>query len=154
MNIIEPNIEDYIAINKIALQVHNSHVDWAPDFFAKCDEIITKDTLTDMIQKHNIFVAKINDKIVGYINIIIKIKNQKGFTYRKQLDIDSVCVDKKYRNQGIGTAMINYIKEYAKELNCTHIALNVNPENTEAIHFYEKLGMKIRHISYSLQLDN
>lgn len=153
MNIIEPKIEDYFEINRIALQVHNSHVVWAPDFFSKCDEIITKEALANMIQNHNIFVAKINDSIVGYINILIKIKNQNGFTYRKQLDIDSICVDEKYRNQGIGTAMINYIKDYATKLNCTHIALNVNLENTEAINFYEKLGMKIRHLSYSMQLE-
>jgi len=154
MIITEPKIEDYVAINNIALQVHNSHVKWAPDFFSECNEIITKDDFADMLQKHSVFVAKINNEIVGYMYIIIKVKDQKGFTYRKQLDIDSICVDEKYRNQGIGTAMINYIKEYATNINCTHIALNVNPENTNAIHFYEKIGMKIRHIAYSMQLDN
>ena len=41
MNITEPKIEDHVEINKIALQVHNSHVNWAPDIFSKCNEVIT-----------------------------------------------------------------------------------------------------------------
>ena len=152
MEITKPNIEDCKIINDLAIQVHDCHVNWRPDFYTKCDELITKDDLAEMINNNNIFVAKIDGKIVGYVSIMTKVRQHKGFRYRNQLDIDSICVDEKYRRQGIATALLEYIKKYAIELNCTDIYLNVNPENHIGIHLYEKLAMTVRSIGYSMQI--
>lgn len=152
MEITVPRVEEYKEINRLAVQVHDFHVNWRPDFYLKCEELITKEDLESMINNDNIFVAKIDDNIVGYVNFIVKERNHKGFRYRKQLDIDSICVDENYRNQGIGTALMNYIKQYALDNNCTDIFLNVNEENVNAINLYKKLGMQIRHIAYDMQI--
>jgi len=44
--------------------------------------------------------------------------------------------------------------EYAKENNCTDVRLTVNEENEKAIKLYEKLGMKVRNIAYTMKIDN
>lgn len=152
MEFLVPNVKDYKEINELAIQVHNCHVNWRPDLFIKCDNLISKEDLEDMIQNNSIFVLKEDSKIIAYATIIIKERNHKGFRYRKQLDIDSICVDEKYRNQGIGTKFLNFIKDYAIENGCTDIALNVNEENLNAIHLYEKFGMKRKHIAYSMKI--
>lgn len=154
MEITVPNVNDYEAINKLAIQVHNCHVNWRPDFFVSCDNLISKDDLADMIDNNGIFVAKINNEIVAYATIYIKEREHKGFRYRKQLDIESICVEKKYRHQGIGTKLFEFIKDYALKNECTDLFLNVNEENISAINLYEKMGMKVRSIAYSMQIDN
>ena len=155
MKIELPNINDWEVINNLAVQVHELHVNWRPDLFISVDEVITKEELEEMIENNEIFVAKIADDIVGYITFVIKEKvNQNPkFRRRKQLNIEAMCVDNKYRGKGIGTALLNFIKEEAKKNNCTDIYLTVNEENKNAIKTYEKFGMKVKNISYSMKID-
>ena len=63
-----------------------------------------------------------------------------------------MCVDNKYRGQGIGSSLLEFIEKYAKEANCTDIYLTVNEENTNAIKTYEKFGMRVKNIAYSKQI--
>ena len=53
--------------------------------------------------------------------------------------IDSLAVSLPYRNQGVGTALIEKAKEMARELRIGMVTLAVEPEN-RAKKLYEKLG--------------
>ena len=53
--------------------------------------------------------------------------------------IDSLAVSLPYRNQGVGTALIEKAKEMAKELGITIVTLAVEPQN-RAKKLYQKLG--------------
>ena len=53
--------------------------------------------------------------------------------------IDSLAVSLPYRNQGVGTALIEKAKEIARELGIDMVTLAVEPEN-RAKKLYEKLG--------------
>ena len=53
--------------------------------------------------------------------------------------IDSLAVSLPYRNQGVGTALIEKAKEMAKEKGISVVTLAVEPEN-RAKKLYEKLG--------------
>lgn len=72
--------------------------------------------------------------------------------YRKQLQIEAICINEKDRGKGIGTTILNYVKEHGKENNCTDIYLTVNKENANAIKFYEELGFKVKSIAYLMQI--
>ena len=104
-----------------------------------------------MIQVKQIFVAKIQDEIVGCIIFNIKEKNNPSMRYRKQLQIEAICVDEKSRGKGIGTKLLKYAKKFGKE-NCTDIYLTVNEENENAIKVYEEFGFKVKSIAYSMQI--
>ena len=152
MKIEIPKMEDLNSINIIARQVHEIHVNWRPDLFLSVDEVISKEDFNEMIQAREIFVAKIADEIVGYITFIIKEKNNHSMRYRKQLQIETVCVDENNRRKGIGTQLLQYAQKIAKENNCTDLYLTVNQENVDAIRVYEKFGFKVKNISYSMQI--
>ena len=152
MEIEIPNIKDLEAIDKIALQVHECHVKWRPDIFEYTNSIINVKELANMIANNAIFVARIEEKILGYIILSSREGKKNGYRYRKELDIDAMGVEESYRNQGIGRKLLKYVKEYAKDNGYTDLRLTVNEENENARHLYEQLGFKVKHIAYSMQL--
>ena len=53
--------------------------------FLSVDEVISKEYFEEMIQAKEIFVAKMQNEIVGYITFNIKEKSNPSMRYRKQL---------------------------------------------------------------------
>ena len=152
MKIEIPNINDLEKINNLAQQIHELHVGWRPDLFISVENIIIKEYFIELINEKRIYVSKIDDIIVGYIIYSIKEKINPSMRYRKQLDIEVLCVDEEYRGRGIGTKLLDFIKTIAIDNNCTDLYLTVNEENKNAIHVYEKYGMKVKNIAYSMQI--
>ncbi len=152
IEIIQPKIENQVEINELAKQVHKLHVKWNPDFFLDTDQVIPMERLEKLLETESIYIAKKDKKIVGYIIINIVEKDNGFIRYRKTLCIDTLCIDEKYRGQGIGTKMLEFAKKLGKEKNCTDIYLNVNPNNKNAIRVYENFGMKVNKISYMMKL--
>lgn len=147
-----PKLEDFKKVNKLAKQVHELHVNWRPDLFLSVDEVISKEDFKQRRQAKEIFVAKIKNEIVGYITFNIREKDNPSMRYRKQLQIEAICVDGKNREKGIGTELLKYAKKIGKENNCTDLYLTVNKENENAIKVYEKFGFKVKSIAYSMQI--
>lgn len=152
LKITQPTMNEQPKINELTKQVHKLHVNWNPDFFLDVDEVIPKERLKKLLETNSIYVAKINNKIVGYIIIDIKEKNNSLIRYRKLLTIDTLCIDKDFRGQGIGTKMLEFAKRFGKEQNCTDLHLTVNPNNKNAIKVYENFGMNVNNLSYMMKL--
>ena len=154
MNIVVevPKMEDFKRINELALQVHEMHVTWNPDIFKSVKEVINKEYFENLIKNEEIYIAKVDKEIVGYIIFNIKEKENPSMRYRKQLNIDAICVDEKYRGKGIGTKILESIKEIAKTKGCTDLYLTVNQENENAIKVYEKFGFKVKNIAYMMKI--
>jgi len=154
MKIEIPKLKDYESVNKLAFQVHEIHVNWRPDLFISVDEVINEDQFKKLISNKQIFVAKIKEEIVGYIIIDIVEKINHSMRYRKQLNINAMCVDENHRGKGIGTQLLKHVKQIAIENNCTDLYLTVNAENESAIKTYERFGMKVKNIAYSMRIDD
>lgn len=77
------------------------------------------------------YVALVNDTVVGYIGMSAVI--DEGYIF-------NVAVDKNYRNNGVGSALINNIVTYGKKHNFAFITLEVRQSNTNAVSLYAKFG--------------
>ena len=152
IEIIQPKIENQVEINNLAKQVHKLHVNWNPDMFLDIEQVIPIERLKKLLETESIYIAKIENKIVGYIIIDVKEKDNGFIRYRKILSINTLCIDEKFRGQGIGTKMLEFAKRLGKEKNCTDMHLTVNPNNKNAIKVYENFGMKVHNISYMMKL--
>ena len=152
LKIVKPTIDECSKINKLAKQVHKLHVNWNPDLFLDVEEVISMERLNKLLETDSIYVAKINGEIVGYIIIDIKEKENAFIRYRKLLNINTLCIDEDFRGHGIGTRMLEFAKNIAREQNCTDMHLTVNPNNKNAIKVYEKFGMKVHNLSYMMKL--
>lgn len=147
-----PKIDDFKRVNELAKQVHELHVNWNPNLFLSVDEVLQKDTFENLIQNKQIFIAKLENKIVGYVTFSIKEKENPSMRYRKQLNIEAICVDENCRGNGIGTLLLEYIRKIGKEQGCTDMYLTVNQENENAIKVYEKFGFEVKNIAYMMKI--
>ena len=137
---------DRDAVNTLARQVHELHVAWRPDIFRMVDEIYTEERFLEAIRARQLYVAKLNGIVVGYVLIGMKEKNSPPLVLRKILIIDELCVEKSLRSHGIGTRMMEEVQALATAFGCTDLQLGAYPQNDEAIAFYQKCGFTIRSI--------
>ncbi len=79
-------------------------------------------------------VAILNNKIVGILTSEIQVKLHRA---KKQSFIEDLIVDKEYRRQGIGKALLQNAVDYAKENDCEVIELTSYIKNESAHRFYE-----------------
>ena len=68
-------------------------------------------------------------------------KDSHVLTDVKTLYIDDICVDEAARGTGVGRALYEAVKAYAKEHGFYNITLNVWACNPGALQFYERLGL-------------
>ena len=82
------------------------------------------------------FIVKENNKIVGFATgyLLIHPDGRRVFYF------DSIDVMSEFQNKGIGTGLMNYIREYAKKLGCSEMFLVTNRSNASACKCYEKAG--------------
>ena len=107
------------------------------------EKYIVKDYFEKIYNEKNnvIYVAKIENEIVGYIYCKIdSIKN--GPTIELEALIDGLYVDENYRKQGIATALMNSVKEWSKENEVKYLFLNVLEKNKNAMNLYYKNNFK------------
>ena len=141
---------------RLLTQVCNVHQAIRPDIFqpdgVKYDETALQELLKD--PQKPIFVAVEDDFLKGYCFCVIK--DHAGSTVRtdlKELYIDDLCVDETCRGQGVASGLYRYVQGYAKAIGCSHISLNVWCGNDGAQKFYERMGLRPRHIMMEQALE-
>ncbi len=63
--------------------------------------------------------------------------------HNEVLVIHTLCVSTKHTGEGVGSALLDFAKELAKEKGCNSIRLNTTSKNTPALRFYEKNGFTV-----------
>lgn len=86
-------------------------------------------------------VAILKNRIVGILTSEIQVKLHRA---KKQSFIEDLIVDKEYRRQGIGKALLQNAIDYAKENDCEVIELTSYIKNENAHQFYENSSF-IKH---------
>ena len=144
--------EDRSAVNRLAQQVHSLHVQWRPDLYEHTEELWPQDRFESAVSQRQLFCAKINEAVTGYVLIKIRHYDMPGHVKRKVLILDEICVDEVHRNQGIGTSMMIDVRAIANAFGCTDLQLGVYPQNNEALAFYQKCGFRIRSVDMHMKL--
>lgn len=90
-------------------------------------------------------VAEKDDRVIGLIDGYLVDSD----CYRENVGyLDHLCVDKKYRGQGVATMLIEKFKEKMKKRNVSYIKLNAFSTNFSATNLYKKLGFEEYSIYY------
>lgn len=138
--------EDREVIDALAKQVHAMHVSWRPDLYEMVETMYTPERFRDAVSKRQLYAAKIDGIVVGYVLVKIRDCDWPGVVRRKVMLIDELCVAEACRGQGIGKQMMAEVRALAKAFRCTDLQLGVYPQNDDAVGFYQKCGFTIRSI--------
>ena len=143
---------DFEQVNRLAHQIHESHVGWRPDIYCDTPFPYPKEKFLADISKRMVYVAKVNDYIVGFLALSKRSKAGDGLVSKEVLVLESICVDEAFRGQGIGRTMLTELRLLAKFFRCQEVILSVYPENDGAIAFYQKCGFFIRSINMDMKV--
>lgn len=144
--------EDRAAIEVLAQQVHVLHVRWRPDIYEPAVEMWPQERFDAAVAERQLFAAKIDDTVVGYVLLKVREYDMVGHVRRRVLVVDEICVDEARRGQGIGTEMMIGVRAIARAFGCTDLQLGVYPQNNEAVAFYQKCGFRIRSIDMQMKV--
>lgn len=138
--------KDIPRLEEILRQVNDIHADGRPDIFIHGRSKYTHEELSGILENPftPVFVSvDDDDKVIGYCFAMTQ--DASGHTNLrpvKTLYIDDLCVDEKYRGQHIGRELLDYVKEYARQIGCYNVTLNVWSENRPAEAFYRASGFE------------
>jgi (aminoalkyl)phosphonate N-acetyltransferase len=86
-----------------------------------------------------IFLAKDDDKIVGFITFSIRTVVRYP---RPIAELDELFVLPEYRRHQVGYKLMDKVESTAKEMNCHRMFIESHYDHKAAHNFYEKLGYK------------
>lgn len=140
-------LDDRAAVNAMARQVHALHISWRPDIYEMPEELYPEERFSQAIGERQLYVAKVDGVIAGYVLIKIRDYDWPGVVRRKILVVDEICVEEAFRRQGVGTEMMLEVQALARALGCTDLQLGVYPQNADAVAFYQKCGFQIQSVT-------
>lgn len=141
------NENDTKTIMKLLHEVLEVHAALRPDLFISGTTKYTEDELKTIIadsENRPIFVADEGGEVLGYaFCVIIRSNGTNNSPACKTLYIDDLCVDENTRGKHVASSLYSYVKNYAKEIGCYNLTLNVW-EGNDARKFYDKMGLNVR----------
>lgn len=108
--------------------------------------------LADADDSHTVLVAEDDDgKAIGYVSVhwlpYLMLEGQEGY-------VSELFVMEEARGKGVGTALMNDVKEYALTKGCSRLMLLNNRErDSYRREFYENLGFEERPEMADMVLD-
>lgn len=101
---------------------------------------------------YEVFVIEDNKLIIGTCSLIIM--DNLGHKGAKLAIAESMIVSPDYRGRGIGSKLMQFVMEKAKEENCYKLMLSSNIKRFKAHEFYEQLGFQQHGISFMIEVGN
>ena len=99
---------------------------------------------------HELIVAELNGEVIGTLHLMFlpSISFQGGL----RAQIESVRIDTRHQNRGIGSKMMKWAVERARTRGAHIVQLTTHKSRADAHRFYEKLGFKGTHLGMKLSL--
>jgi GNAT superfamily N-acetyltransferase len=121
-----------------------SYTDPLPESYYAAFEQIQRDA------NHELIVAELNGKVIGTLHLIFlpSLSYQGGL----RAQVESVRMDQTCRGQGIGSKLMKWTIERAREHGAHIIQLTTHGSRKDAHRFYERLGFKGSHLGMKLSL--
>lgn len=141
------DINDLERLTELFIELHRYHVGIKPETFVmpgrewfsgRISEILTDKEQTVLVHDSGGINAY---AVVKIIDVNTEEKRPRRVCY-----IDCFAVSESCRRRGIGTELFNAVKAFGRENGCTYVQLGVCASNTDAVKFYEKMGLVPRTI--------
>lgn len=139
INDIDNLVPLYLSLN----QYHYNNID---DYYKEYTKAKVIKLINRAIgsEKRDIYIAKSEStNVMGLVEIHFRsIEDDIELLDKEYIEIVSVIVNKDYRGKGIGTKLLDFVHNLAKDYDKQYLELKVYDFNDSAIKFYEKNGFK------------
>ena len=136
----EADIPKLIDLLEQVLLVHHKV---RPDLFQEKGVKYTESELAELVADDSRPIFVYEDEsgtVLGHMFTVIEESHAPKVSH-KTLFIDDLCVDEAVRGQKIGEQLYRFALQYAKEIGCYNLTLNVWSANKSAVRFYERQGL-------------
>ncbi len=96
----------------------------------------TKALEQQLEDRHQFLIAAYKNEPVGFASFAPS-------QTEKEYQLQKLYVDPKYQKHGIGRALFQAIADEVKQINGSHLILQVNRNNFNALAFYKRMGLVI-----------
>ncbi|WP_226666113.1 GNAT family N-acetyltransferase [Microbulbifer aggregans] len=97
---------------------------------------------------YRLAAASKNGELVCVAGFVVSEKLAWG----KHIYVDDLVSDEQYRSHGAGSLLINWLREYGKEIGCTQIHLDSGVQRFPAHRFYLREGFNIASHHFSTEI--
>lgn len=147
---------DADAISRLHAMLQSYHAEALPAFFKQpTTDAFSASMVRDLLAEPSnvFFVAVVDEKAVGYLYADASPAQETSMTYRlERLWIHHIGVEPGFRRQGIGTALIDAAKSYARSRKIDTLALSVWAFNEAALDFFQAQGFEVYNYRMWLHL--
>ena len=151
----QANTVDIPRLMALLHQVNMVHHHLRPDLFKPDTTKYSEQELETLLGEESkpIFVYD-EGEVLGYAFCqITEVKDDRLLQDHKSLYIDDLCVDESARGKHIGSALFEYVRDYAKSIGCQAVTLNVWSGNDAAMQFYQSKGMRPQKTGMEMELN-
>lgn len=144
MTIRKARQSDIPVLNELLQDILQVHHKARPDIFKSSGQKFSEEDLKALLDNPDkpIFVYEVDGQVVGHLFCELRTATGDVLEPVKTLFIDDLCVASSARGQKIGEQLYDFALSYAKEQGCHNLTLDVWADNSRAVRFYERLGMK------------
>ena len=146
------NINDISQIINLLHQVNMVHHIIRPDLFKPHTTKYNEQELSKMLDNDNKPIFVFDDGgVLGYAFCqISEVQDDILLQDTKTMYIDDICVDENARGKRVGKALFEFVRDYAQDIGCHNITLNVWTGNDAAQSFYKNMGMQVQKTTMEL----
>ena len=149
-------MNDLAGINVLHTQLHIQHIGYRPDIFAPIEQPVFDKLMIPYIENEgkDIIVSENDGIIDGYaaISVCDTSKSAGEILPFVFVEVNELCVAENSHRKGIGTALLDAVKAYAKEKGAKFVELGVNAQNTSAQEFYKANGMFVKNLKMQYKI--
>lgn len=135
--------EELARVNEIRRFVNDVHVQGRPDIFRPGFAPELGQHVYDCFEKENwnVLVAVLDGEICGFATVEYLDKPESPYSRaRKMYHVEEFGVDPAYHRRGAASALVDYMRQDARERGFEKLELDMWEFNTGALAFYEAAG--------------
>jgi ribosomal protein S18 acetylase RimI-like enzyme len=158
MDILKASLDHLDAITELWLLSFVFHGQLDPEYYRN-DYKEIKQEITNYLsvairdKTKQVYISRLNGaEVIGFVVVEQARPSYFDTKIQKVAVVLEIFVHNKCRQSGIGHALINEVKTWAKSCNLTHITLEVSSKNQGALQFYQGLGFVPRQLTMTLAI--
>jgi ribosomal protein S18 acetylase RimI-like enzyme len=149
--------KDYKDLARLSKVVQDLHCKLYPNDFKPFDQVKIEKKFEKMLSDSNgfAFVAREEEKAIGYLLCFVKLRKENAFQFEKiVLNISQISVALDYRNRGVAQQLIEQAEKLANKKDITCIHLDHWSQNLIASKFFINNGFEYYNHRMEKKLKN